>query len=572
MDINVSPDKRTILLHSESNLLTALRSKLEEYFAPSRNSFVVEGATQTVRGIKATQSKLEMGSKGPEGAQEQVAIGVEAAVDGRMDEQGDNVTAEERVGSAETESTRRGYSGRADNAEAGASRARKEVITVLDEDEDQDSTPGLESRMPASTAAGPSARRVVPIVATPAISPSSPSQRRANHILQTGSAKWSQNATSSAVKRGMSGKEARKSLRERLKVYSQVPVDDADDHAEVDGEEGQIEGAEEMEGDGGLEEHSTADIGVVRVVGGNRRGMKDVEVAARSEEGESEVDDPMGEGRNGDDGDFDGQADGVADQENDNNPVTPATDGADSGNETMVLEQHRGRTPSSPSLILDGVEGPAQTQAASTSTPVRPTTTTTSTNRIISPSTALPASTLALTSYRSEIPSFAPSGEITLSFSLARLRARYTRRRHLQSHDYSANPTFDKETAVFPALARSGLTADAGISNRDTTSAGSALSRVIAKPDFARMEVVGQFNKGFIIARLRRKGSGGRGENGYAGISERSEGTAGNGAGPSDGRGEVDDLFIVDQHASDEKFNFETLQRTTRIKGQALIK
>ena len=49
------------------------------------------------------------------------------------------------------------------------------------------------------------------------------------------------------------------------------------------------------------------------------------------------------------------------------------------------------------------------------------------------------------------------------------------------------------------------------------------------------MEVVGQFNLGFIIARLSQ------------------------------------DLFIVDQHAADEKYNFETLQRTTRLKPQKLV-
>ncbi len=49
------------------------------------------------------------------------------------------------------------------------------------------------------------------------------------------------------------------------------------------------------------------------------------------------------------------------------------------------------------------------------------------------------------------------------------------------------------------------------------------------------MEVVGQFNLGFIIARLNS------------------------------------DLFIVDQHAADEKYNFETLQQTTRLQPQKLV-
>lgn len=49
------------------------------------------------------------------------------------------------------------------------------------------------------------------------------------------------------------------------------------------------------------------------------------------------------------------------------------------------------------------------------------------------------------------------------------------------------------------------------------------------------MEIIGQFNLGFIIARLNN------------------------------------DLFIIDQHASDEKFRFEKLNNETRLKTQKLI-
>ncbi|KAI7836307.1 hypothetical protein COHA_009815 [Chlorella ohadii] len=61
------------------------------------------------------------------------------------------------------------------------------------------------------------------------------------------------------------------------------------------------------------------------------------------------------------------------------------------------------------------------------------------------------------------------------------------------------------------------------------------LQRVFDKADFRRLEVLGQFNLGFILARLDR------------------------------------DLFIVDQHASDEKHNFERLQRTTTLNRQPLL-
>jgi DNA mismatch repair protein PMS2 len=66
--------------------------------------------------------------------------------------------------------------------------------------------------------------------------------------------------------------------------------------------------------------------------------------------------------------------------------------------------------------------------------------------------------------------------------------------------------------------------------------ATNALERVFRKSDFAKMRVIGQFNLGFILAAL----------------------------GP--------DLFIVDQHASDEIFNFEKLQRETTLNKQPLIK
>nr|WJN24957.1 mismatch repair protein [Tranzscheliella williamsii] len=92
------------------------------------------------------------------------------------------------------------------------------------------------------------------------------------------------------------------------------------------------------------------------------------------------------------------------------------------------------------------------------------------------------------------------------------------------------------------------LLTEAGIGSRDEEQIERALSRVIHKHDFHAMQVIGQFNLGFIIARRQ---SGGR-EKGGAGEA-------------------MDDLFIVDQHASDEKFNFETLQRTTRIRSQKLI-
>lgn len=61
------------------------------------------------------------------------------------------------------------------------------------------------------------------------------------------------------------------------------------------------------------------------------------------------------------------------------------------------------------------------------------------------------------------------------------------------------------------------------------------LETEIKKETFSEMEVLGQFNLGFIIAKL---GS---------------------------------DLFIVDQHATDEKYNYEDLQKSLKIESQKML-
>ncbi|XP_061715334.1 mismatch repair endonuclease PMS2 [Cydia pomonella] len=61
------------------------------------------------------------------------------------------------------------------------------------------------------------------------------------------------------------------------------------------------------------------------------------------------------------------------------------------------------------------------------------------------------------------------------------------------------------------------------------------LSKEISQDSFKNMIVVGQFNLGFIITQLE------------------------------------DDLFIIDQHATDEIYNFETLQKTTELTSQKLV-
>ncbi|KAK2714036.1 mismatch repair endonuclease PMS2-like isoform X2 [Artemia franciscana] len=75
----------------------------------------------------------------------------------------------------------------------------------------------------------------------------------------------------------------------------------------------------------------------------------------------------------------------------------------------------------------------------------------------------------------------------------------------------------------------------AKISTSDNSLAEEELSKQIEKEDFFKMEIIGQFNLGFIIVKFKN------------------------------------DLFIVDQHATDEIYNFEDLKANTVLQSQRLV-
>ncbi|KAI0967709.1 hypothetical protein F4678DRAFT_445290 [Xylaria arbuscula] len=87
----------------------------------------------------------------------------------------------------------------------------------------------------------------------------------------------------------------------------------------------------------------------------------------------------------------------------------------------------------------------------------------------------------------------------------------------------------------------------------DAEDAEEKLSLTISKSDFEKMKVIGQFNLGFILAlRTAEENS-----------KEPQSG--------SSGSGRDDELFIIDQHATDEKYNFERLQSSTVVQSQRLV-
>ncbi|KHJ32093.1 putative dna mismatch repair protein [Erysiphe necator] len=86
--------------------------------------------------------------------------------------------------------------------------------------------------------------------------------------------------------------------------------------------------------------------------------------------------------------------------------------------------------------------------------------------------------------------------------------------------------------------------------NRDVDhmAAEEKLSLKISKGDFSKMRIIGQFNLGFILASRSS-------HNLHHSHEELHN---------------FDDIFIIDQHASDEKYNFERLQATTIVQSQKL--
>jgi DNA mismatch repair protein PMS2 len=76
----------------------------------------------------------------------------------------------------------------------------------------------------------------------------------------------------------------------------------------------------------------------------------------------------------------------------------------------------------------------------------------------------------------------------------------------------------------------------------DSTQAETKLSLTVTKADFKRMRIVGQFNLGFILA-IR----------------------------PPSHDQDQDELFIIDQHAADEKYNYERFSRTITLQSQRLV-
>lgn len=466
VDVNVSPDKRIIFLHSEGQLIESLRTALEEFWQPSRSSYAVSGASHSVKAIK--QSLLVTTAKQASDLETDVEVGSEDD----LNEDDDGVDSAVLV--QETNTKTHGVSVSPEPGQS--SRAPSAQQIVLDEEEDGES----ELSQPPTPAKRTS----------PQSSGASPPSKRVVRTLQTSQAVWSPDRKSKRVQAfagpGPQTTSSRAKLRQKLAGYASqgtaVPVDDL----ESDDEVVQVQ-ASQSETPGDQEDgHASDDEPMFVVSAGSHGADQNRQMLHSLDNGLSRT------GRH-----ISGPI--FADEGNDDTAT-------ESGQEDLPEP-----APIPASSELGSDEGPRTVRA-----PLRS----------------------SSSGFRSEISSSAISGEVSHTFKLSRLRARYVARRKRLSQTSSS-------TDAFTTLRNGSISSAAGFQNRDAASAEAALNRVISKVDFDQMEVLGQFNKGFIIARLRVR----------PGESTSS-----------------DDLFIVDQHASDEKFNFETLQRTTVIKAQTLIK
>ncbi|WVQ97418.1 hypothetical protein IAU59_004531 [Kwoniella sp. CBS 9459] len=536
VDINVSPDKRTIFVHSEDRLIEALKIALDQFFQPSRSTFVVGGATQTVQSMRQIQSQLPSYSASH--------VDSEAA-------SGPGGKADEGLEEAEAEADELDALPEADLGEEAPKRASPSNEHVAEADAvieiDTESEEEVPARTPSWTSSRPSRQHSQ--VSRPSRIPSPPpttaisTQRRIQQTLDTSTASWSPDkkskSTASSLSSstgsraragpGPSSREARANLRKRLEGYaSQSGGIMRNDEPDSDNEE------REAEEEGAVT--VADDLAVERAkAGSSSAGISTKDPGVEEEEIS-----------------IDQLAEEDSDKEEEDDPASLFEHAASAADEAQSI--NRRRPPDEPIFVDEGETTPVDggeilTEQEDEDVPM-------AVDSGVNDEPARPSPRRKTSSYRDEISSTAVQGEMTLKFDLPRLRSRYAARRKQRLDLETEKQNKKKVRDAFDAVKEAGLAVAAGIANKDAALAEEALSRVISKEDFARMEVLGQFNRGFIIARLKS-------ETHHPG--EDVTRTKGRASG-------TDDLFIIDQHACDEKYNFETLQRTTVIKGQSLIK
>ncbi|KAG6819371.1 hypothetical protein H0H93_012454 [Arthromyces matolae] len=560
-DINVSPDKRTIFLSSENNIVAKLKTCLEEAFAPSRSTYDV-GTPNIQRPMTQTTLPLRPSTQKRTRSQSQSR---------------DDVSEDEGAHTDEPKPSKRRISRQSPSLEANPTSRRKHSSPVRSPSSSSPQThiPSLSSESSSHTQETSSPHPIPDHALSPPaeqglgeeLSPSFqqqpsprdqsmdpyqppaqadthqndemdvdgdhqdsplPSRRNSIVVLDTSSTVWSHVTASQATdKSQLPDKKGAKEVQ-LLSTTSQAPVSKVSTDKQ----------------DGISKSSATRREAIrSRLLGFARIGSQ-IPVA-QSEEGEEEEeeeedDDEEGvqvseERREQNEDSQSGSTfipDNAGDEDGEALPVSPRTKPHTPPAESMS-EIDLTHSPSSPNLDLtvDVLQSPSKTIDLTLSDDDFDDSQIT---RIVDETSSVIQDQAAV-SRPEVIRTGSDNGDITLRFSVEKIARAWRGRadENVLGHEMEMTP----------------VPSAAGVSNTDNNdSATTALARIIDKKDFATMDIVGQFNLGFIIARRRQL--------------PYEEGAT----------SAMDDLFIVDQHAADEKYNFETLQQTTTIKSQKLFK
>ncbi|KAH9066502.1 hypothetical protein EDB87DRAFT_1586471 [Lactarius vividus] len=515
-DINVSPDKRTILLHSENNLIESLKLVLTEAFDNTRSSFVLNSMQVALAQKERELPPVEEGSST---SNEKLPLFI-------PDDQ-DDATGTEQAGDVTTGGQNGKIASKGDSVDLPVEKEPDNTSPPSDEPHPVQKRPRLASPDPVSdeetrpikkvaAARSPSpepASVPAPLIAAPQrlagpgrtparveqilSTNTSCSGRGVQMVLDTSGASWNLKPGHEGPQRkrphladvsgSSSGKNARTSMRARLAGFARDGVHVVRDKDDEDSPE-EEEGAEDE---------------VVEVKRVSKKVDTDDEAGEKVSSSTDVVDETM-----------------IVDCPDSHDSVPKSKP------KSKARHTARGATASPSAKQSDDAELASNEElllledSPSDSEP---------------PSNAAAATTSsshdATSGIRTEVLRTVVGDAPPLAFDLERTTSAWSA--YLERRAAPTPP---------PAPHSSDLEhADLAADNENATA---TLARVLSKADFQSMHVVGQFNRGFIVARLRKTDA----------------------AGATD-----DDLFIVDQHAADEKYNFETLQATTRLESQRLF-
>ncbi|KAJ8482194.1 hypothetical protein ONZ45_g15042 [Pleurotus djamor] len=487
-DVNVSPDKRTIFVHNEANLLSALRASLEETFSPSRSTFDLHGSQpRTQNPLPSTPLRMSSASNSPPIEEE-------------------DELESSSVGPSESEA----------RSNSPMQIDDRDTISITA----PPSSPHAPSELPNQTQSTP--------LFLDANSDSEDPDDSVSVVLDTTRAAWTQPSKPRDRHREVPEDEHEPPRKKRRSEGVQRKIVDmfkpsslqnaSQDDANTSGEEMDVD-----EPPPTRTLRAKSQVYEKTSVKSPQRLASQLKIFAMPG---SQV--PLEE--EADDDQIDEEVIHQVDSPDDTNEVPSdhrSDDEASIRSATPTLPLVTSKTPIPELVDLTGDD------LFEDDIPTIP-----------APGSSLTSSVASAPIPRPEvIKSMDNETDITLRFDITHITSVWAnlRRDFVNSfEDILSPPSHDLPMDV-PGIS----------STQDEAKATQTLTRVIEKSDFARMDILGQFNLGFIIVRRQKRS-----------VDDDN----------NPGGALMDDLFIVDQHAADEKYNFEQLQQTTKIKSQSLLK